>query len=83
MKLTELAQPTVSPGALVASLSADSMATVVTLRGEADVSTLPIVVNVLARAIGDNDGPVAVDLAYTEFIDTGSVCAPSHGRGRS
>ena len=75
MTLTEFAQPTVPADALVASVCADGMATVVTLRGEADIFTLPVVVNVLARAIADHDGPIIVDLVYTEFIDTGSVRA--------
>lgn len=71
MTLTELA-PTAP---LVASVSADGTAAVVTLRGEADVLTLPVLVDVLARVIGDSDGPVVVDLAHTEFIDTGTVRA--------
>jgi len=75
MTLAELAQPTVPAAALVASVSADGMPTVVTLRGEADLFTLPVVVDVLVRVIADHDGPVIVDLADTEFIDTGTVRA--------
>lgn len=73
MTLTELAQPTLPAAPLVASVSTEGAATVVTLRGEADLFTLPIVVDVLARAIADHDGPVIVDLALTEFIDSGTV----------
>ena len=75
MTLTELPQPTVSTAALVASVAADGGATVVRLRGEADLSTLPMVVDVLARAIAESDGPFIVDLADTEFIDTGTARA--------
>ena len=75
MALSELPQPTVPTAALVASVSADGTATVVTLRGEADLFTLPVVADVLARVIADSDGPVIVDLADTEFIDSGTVRA--------
>lgn len=43
--------------------------TVVSLRGEADVFTLPAVVDALASVFSDHDGPVVVDLAETSFID--------------
>jgi anti-anti-sigma factor len=79
MTLTGLAQPTASaaapPAALVASVSADGTATVVAFRGEADLFTLPVVIDVLARVIADSDGPVIVDLADTEFMDTAAVRA--------
>jgi anti-anti-sigma factor len=75
MTLTEIAQPTVDAAALVASVSADGTAAVITLRGEADVFTLPVVIDALVRVIADSDGPVIVDLAQTEFIDTCTVRA--------
>ena len=75
MTLADLAQPTVPTAALVASVSADGTATVVTLRGEADLFTLPVVVDVLARVIADSNRSVIIDLAHTEFIDTGTVRA--------
>lgn len=75
MTLTELAQPTIPAAPLIASVSADGLAKVVTLRGEADLFTLPVVVDVLARVIADSDGPVIVDLSDTEFIDTATVRA--------
>ena len=74
MTLNELAPP-VPADLLVASVSVDGMDTVITLRGEADLFTLPVVVDVLARVIADSDGPVVVDLAGTDFIDTGTVRA--------
>lgn len=73
--LTELALPAVPAAALAATVSTDGMATVVTFRGEADLFTLPVVVDVLTRVIEDHDGPVIVDLAPTGFIDTGTVRA--------
>lgn len=75
MTLTELSQPTIPAAALVAAVSADGIATVITLRGEADAFTLPVVVDVLSRAIAASDGPVVVDLAETDFIDTRTVSA--------
>lgn len=75
MTLTELSQPTIPAAALVASVSTVGTATIVRLRGEADVFTLPVVVDALARAIADSEGPVIVDLADTGFIDTGTVRA--------
>ena len=71
MTLTELRQPT----ALRVTVSLDRPATIVALAGEADTFTLADVVTALARAIGDSDGPVVVDLAQTDFIDTGTVRA--------
>ena len=73
MTLTELARPIVPAGALVASVSADGMATILTLVGEADLFTLPVVVDVLARVIADSDGPIIVDLANIKFINSGSA----------
>lgn len=75
MTLTELAQPTLSAAALDAWVSTEGTAVVVALRGEADLFTLPVVVDVLARVIADHDGPVIVDLAHTDFIDTRTVRA--------
>lgn len=75
MTLTEFSQPTDPAAVLVASVSVSGRATVVSLRGEADLFTLPVVVDALARVIRDSDGPVIVDLTHTEFIDTGTVRA--------
>jgi anti-anti-sigma factor len=75
MTLTELAGPTMPSVALAAAVSTDGIATVVTLRGEADCFTLPVVVDVLTRVIADYQGPVIVDLSPTEFVDGGTVRA--------
>jgi anti-anti-sigma factor len=75
MTFTEVAPPTSPAEALVASVSADSTAAVITLCGDADLFTLPVVVDVLTRVIADHDGPVIVDLAQIEFIDSGTVHA--------
>ena len=75
MTFTEVALPTLPAEALVSSVSADGTAAVVTLRGEADLFTLPVVVDVLARVVADHDGPVIVDLAQVEFIDSGTMHA--------
>jgi anti-anti-sigma factor len=74
MKLTELVTQ-IGPVALVATLSSEAEATVITLHGESDLYTLPVVVEVLARVVTDFDGPVVVDLAQTTFVDVGTVRA--------
>ena len=58
---------------LVVSLSVEGTATVVALRGEGDLATLPVLVNVLARVIAEDAGAVVVDLAEADFFDTASV----------
>lgn len=73
MTLTEFAQSTLPAGALVASLATEGSSTVVALRGEADLFTLQVIRDVLARAIAEHDGPVVIDLAGIAFIDTGSI----------
>lgn len=60
MTLTEFAHCTVPAPPLVASVSTDGTSTVVILREEADLFTLPVVVDVLARVIADSDGPLTV-----------------------
>ena len=80
MTLTELSQRTLSNAALVASVSADGGTAVIALRGEADLATLRVVVDVLARVIADTNGPVTVDLAHIEFIDTGTARALARAR---
>ena len=73
MTLTDIAQSNVPTAALVASVSVDGTATIVTLRGEADLCTRPVLVDVLVRVIAESDRSLIVDLAHTEFIDTGTV----------
>ena len=75
MALTESMHPTVPTAVLTASTSTEGTAVIVTLRGEADLFTLPVVIDALARVIADHDGPVIIDLAPTDFIDTGTVRA--------
>ena len=75
MTLTELAQSPRPADALMASLVTEGSSTVVALRGEADLFTLPVLVDVLARVIADHDGPVVIDLAEIAFIDTGGIRA--------
>ncbi|MEA3056469.1 MAG: anti-sigma factor antagonist [Actinomycetota bacterium] len=74
MTLAEVSQSNVRAG-MVASVSEDGTAAVITFRGEADLFTLPVIVDVLARVIADHDGAIVVDLGHTEFIDTTVVRA--------
>jgi len=62
-------------GGLDVSLSTDGPTTVLFLRGEADLATLPIIVEALAGVIADRDGDVVVDLAGTDFISTVALSA--------
>jgi anti-anti-sigma factor len=64
----------VVPG-LVARVLEEGSTTVITLRGEADLGTLPVLVEALARVVADHAGPVIVDLSETAFIDTAAVRA--------
>jgi len=75
VSLSERSKPDAPFAVSIASASAEGGATIVTLRGEADVLTLPEIVDALARVIADYDGPVIVDLAQTDFIDTGTMRA--------
>lgn len=47
--------------------------TIVALRGEADISTRPVLCDVLCRVIADRTGDVVVDLANATFVDTAIV----------
>jgi anti-anti-sigma factor len=52
---------------------AEGSAVVVTLWGEADLATLLLLVDPLARAIAFFDGPVVIDLAQADFIDSSTA----------
>ena len=73
MTLTGLPQLPPSPVGLLASVTTEGETTIVTLCGEADVFTLPTVVEVLARVIAERDGAVIVDMTHTGFIDSSTV----------
>lgn len=68
------------PLGLDVSVFIEGSTTVVVLRGEADIATLPVVVEVLAGVIADHDGDVIVDLEQTAFIDTGALRAVLRAR---
>lgn len=65
---------------LAASVFADGAVTVVALRGEADRATLHVVRDALADVIAEGQGDVVVDLAQTEFMDTGALRAVLRAR---
>ena len=67
MTLTDLAVP-----GLAVSVSREGSTFVVALRGDGDLATLSVLVNVLARVIAEDDGAVVVDLAEADFFDTAS-----------
>ena len=63
-------EPTAVPElGLRADIRAEGSATVVELQGEADASTHPVLVEVIARVIAGADGAVIVDLSRTSFLD--------------
>ena len=59
---------------------AEGTHTVVTLCGEADVSTRPALADVLSRVIAHGAGDVVIDLAPVTFIDTATVRALAIGQ---
>lgn len=56
-------------------MATEGASTVVAFRGEADLFTLPVLVDALTRSIADSDGLVVIDLAEIAFIDTGGIRA--------
>jgi anti-anti-sigma factor len=75
MTLTGVARSTRTDPGFVVSMSVEGASTVIALRGDADLTALPFLVDVLAGVIADREGAVIVDLAEAEFIDTASVRA--------
>lgn len=75
MAVLEFPQPTRLVPDLVASVSTEAAAAVIALRGEADIATVPVIVDSLARVTANHDGPVVVDLAHLDFIDSATVDA--------
>jgi len=75
MTLTTVARSARRAPGLLMSVSTEGAATVVALRGEADIATLPDVKEMLDRVIRAHDGPLIVELADTPFIDSGTVRA--------
>ena len=80
MSAAALVQSAPPAAGLDVLMSAEGAITVVALRGEADVATVPVVVDALARVISDQDGDVVVDLAQTDFMDTAALRAVLRAR---
>lgn len=57
------------------SVRREHATTVMALRGEADVATLPVLVQALTRIAADGEGNVVVDLSQLEFMDTATIRA--------
>lgn len=74
MSSTQLARSAVVTG-LDIGVRSDAKGTVVTLRGEADAFTLPLLIDRLAMVVGSTEGPLVVDLSEARFIDMGNVRA--------
>jgi anti-anti-sigma factor len=70
MSLATILRSTPPAGGLEVSVSDEGRTTIIVLRGEADIATVPIVVQAFADVVSDRDGDVVVDLAETEFINT-------------
>lgn len=75
MSLATLLPSARSLGALDVSVLTEGTRTVLTLRGDADMATLPTLEAVLIRVVADHHGDVVVDLAETAFIDTATLRA--------
>lgn len=80
MSVATLVQPTPPVVGLDVLLYHECGFTLVVLRGEADIHTVPVVVDTLARVISERDGDVVVDLAQTNFIDTAALRAVLRAR---
>ena len=57
----------------VAFPARDADRTVVWLRGEHDICTVPALSQILARAIALDDGDLVVDLSGVQFMDASTV----------
>ena len=75
MTLVGIAHSTRTSARLVVSTSIDRDTTVVAFHGDADLTSLPFLVDVIAAVTAEKDGAVVLDLAGTEFIDTACVRA--------
>jgi anti-anti-sigma factor len=78
MTLTELSPSEVAArvlrsGPLDPTVRVEGPRTVVALRGEADISTRPVLSDVLSLVIATRTGDVVIDLAELEFIDSATV----------
>lgn len=67
------AAPTLPSALLTPEVRAEGTRTVITLRGEADSSTRPVMFDVLSGVVATGTGDVVVDLAELKFIDTATV----------
>jgi anti-anti-sigma factor len=73
MTLTRFGRSCDAAPSLKVSFHIEGPSTVVVARGEVDVASVPDLVDMLAWVFGKFDGPVVVDLAETEFMDTAAV----------
>ncbi len=80
MSVTSFVQPSPPVVGLDVLSYAEGGSTIVVLRGEADVYSLAVVVDALARVVSERDGSVVVDLAQTTFIDTAALRAVLQAR---
>lgn len=62
-----------SPPGFAVLVRAEGRAAVVAIHGEADLATLPVLVDTLARVIACFDGPVVIDLGHADFIDSSTI----------
>lgn len=60
-------------GGFEVSVCRDLQGTIVTVSGEADLFTRPVLMEALVAAVAEPDGPVVVDLSQAVFIDAGSM----------
>jgi anti-anti-sigma factor len=73
MTLTRFGRSCDAAPGLKVSFHIEGPSTVVVARGEVDVASVPDLVDMLAWVFGKFDGPVVVDLAETEFMDTAAI----------
>jgi anti-anti-sigma factor len=75
MSVTDVAPFTRAVPGLLLSVSAEGSATVIGLRGEADIATVSALTDLLVDVIAQHAGDVVVDLSQSDFIDSATVRA--------
>lgn len=83
--LAELLNGRAAPGALdfAAESSREAGVCLIAVRGELDLASAPKLERELDAALAAADGPIVVDLAELEFIDSTGLCTLIAGQRRA
>jgi anti-anti-sigma factor len=78
MTMTTRAPSTRAVPGLAVSIDAGYDTDTIALRGQADVDTVPVLADMLARVLVLHDTSVVVDLSDTEFVDASAAQVLEH-----